>query len=49
MIDEKRCSETEFRYGEITKRVVLYNGEDSEVGNVSYRNIASYLEGLRAY
>ena len=49
LIDEKRCSETEFRYGEITKRVVLYNGEDSEVGNVSYRNIASYLEGLRAY
>lgn len=33
----------EKRFGPIAKRVVLYRGEDMEVGEVSYRNIAKFL------
>ncbi len=46
LLDKKKCEETEFRYGEITDRIVLYNGEDETVDGVKYVNVVSYLEGL---
>ena len=47
LIDKEKCGETEFRYGEIMKKTVLYNGKDGETEGVYYKNIASYLEGLK--
>ena len=34
------------RYGEIKDRIVLYNGEDTAVKSIHYRNVAAYLENL---
>jgi hypothetical protein len=47
LLDKKMCEETEFRYGEITDRIVLYNGEDNAVDGVKYVNVVAYLEGLK--
>ena len=46
LIDKKKNADTEFQYGDITGRVVLYNGKETVVEGVEYRNIAAYLEGL---
>ncbi len=48
LTDKNKCRETEFRYGDITRRAVLYNGEDTEKDGVDYINIASYLKGLKS-
>lgn len=47
LIDPEKIKETEHEYGDITKRVVLYRGEDQTIGNIAYKNVAKYLEGLR--
>ena len=48
LVDEEKCNATEFRYGSIVLRCVLYNGTDTEVDGIQYKNIASYLMGLMA-
>ena len=47
LINEDKCRETEFKYGDITSRIVLYNGEDTSIDNIQYKNVASYLKGLK--
>ena len=47
LIDQEKTKLTEHEYGEITKRVVLYRGEDAIVGNVEYKNVVTYLEELK--
>lgn len=47
LVDEKKCSETEHRYGTIAGKYVLYRGEDRKVGDIMYRNVEDYLKTLQ--
>ena len=44
--DEKKCMDTEFRYGTITGKYVLYRGESQMVDGVKYLNVEKYLKML---
>lgn len=54
LLDEKKCKDTEFRYGKITGKYVIYRGaatslvqagvETSE--DVTYLNVEEYLKTL---
>ncbi|MGM9970545.1 MAG: hypothetical protein ACI35S_09150 [Anaeroplasma sp.] len=44
LIDEKRIKETEFRYGDIKRRCVIYNGESHIENSIEYINVEEYLE-----
>lgn len=47
LIDEEKLKSTEFRYGEITKRTVIYRGENTTLENeIEYRNVEDYLKSL---
>ena len=47
LIDEEKLKNTEFRYGKITKRMVIYRGENATLENViEYRNVEDYLKSL---
>lgn len=44
LINEENCKQTEFRYGKILEKVVLYRGETCEEENgVQYQNVEDYL------
>ena len=48
LIDEEKLKSTEFRYGKITKKVVIYRGENTTLENgIEYRNVEEYLKLLR--
>ena len=48
LIDEEKLRNTEFRYGKITKRAVIYRGENTTLENgIEYRNVEDYLKSLR--
>ncbi|MBO4261174.1 MAG: ATP-binding protein, partial [Clostridia bacterium] len=46
LLDEAKCAETEFRYGRITRKAVLYRGETCKVGSIDYINVEEYLTNL---
>lgn len=47
LIDEEKLKNTEFRYGKITKKVVIYRGENTTLENgIEYRNVEEYLKSL---
>ena len=47
LIDEEKLKNTEFRYGKITKRMVIYRGENATLKNgIEYRNVEDYLKSL---
>lgn len=46
LIDEKKCSDTEHRYGAITDKYVLYRGETQNIGEIQYKNVEEYLNNL---
>mgnify|MGYP003479613254 CR=1 FL=1 len=47
LIDEKKCADTEHRFGRITGKYVLYRGVDFEAENgIHYRNVEEYLKQL---
>lgn len=46
LVDEKKCADTEHRYGTITGKYVLYRGESQQVGEIQYRNVEEYLKSL---
>ena len=46
LTDEKKCAQTEHRYGAITARTVIYRGETTESNNVKYLNVEEYLNLL---
>ncbi len=46
LIDEEKCRMTEHKYGTITKKTVLYRGEDTVVDGIHYVNVTEYLEKL---
>lgn len=47
LIDEDKLKNTEFRYGKITKKTVIYRGENTTLENgIEYRNVEDYLKSL---
>ena len=44
--DEEKCRATEFRYGRITKKAVIYRGDDAADGEIQYLNVENYLRSL---
>ena len=48
LIDEKKCADTEHRFGPITGKYVLYRGADYKAENgIHYRNVEEYLKQLK--
>ena len=47
IIDEEKCSQTEFQYGKIKGRYVLYRGSDALVDGVQYINVETYLMNIK--
>ena len=46
LTDEKKCADTEFRYGTIKGKYVIYRGENTIVGDINYLNVEEYLCSL---
>ena len=46
LTDEKKCADTEFRYGTIKDKYVIYRGENKIVGDINYLNVEEYLCSL---
>ena len=46
LIDETKCSDTEFRFGNITGKYVIYRGESHETNGIQYVNVEEYLRNL---
>ena len=47
LIDEKKCKDTEFRYGSIVRKCVIYCGETICDGAMEYVNVEEYLNNLK--
>lgn len=47
LIDQEKCAQTEHRYGSITKKTVLYRGENQMVEGIWYQNVEEYLKNLQ--
>lgn len=46
LLDEEKCRETEFRYGPVTEKAVIYRGPSTCFGGVKYINIEEYLNDV---
>lgn len=46
LVDKDKCSETEFRFGEIKGKYVIYRGTSCIVDDIQYLNVEEYLENL---
>ena len=46
LVDEDKCRDTEFRFGPITGKYVIYRGETQYVNGIQYMNVEEYLKGL---
>ena len=46
LIDEEKCKATEWRFGTITGKYVIYRGESCEVNGIHYLNVEEYLKNL---
>ena len=46
LTNEEKCQRTEFRYGKIKGKYVLYRGETSDADGIKYLNAEEYLKGL---
>ena len=46
LVDEEKCRATEFRFGTITKKAVIYRGKDGADGDIRYLNVEDYLRSL---
>lgn len=47
LIDEEKLNQTSRRFGDISKRCVLYRGEDTILENgIEYKNVEEYLKNL---
>ena len=43
LIEEEKLEQTKFRYGNITRRCVIYSGESRIENNIEYKNVEEYL------
>lgn len=46
LVDKAKCDETEFRFGNITGKYVIYRGESHETNGIQYLNVEEYLRNL---
>ena len=46
LTDEEKCKATEFRFGPITGKYVIYRGETHDRNGIHYLNVEEYLNGL---
>ncbi|MEE1126538.1 MAG: AAA family ATPase [Acutalibacteraceae bacterium] len=46
LVDKANCDETEFRFGNITGKYVIYRGESHETNGIQYLNVEEYLRNL---
>lgn len=47
LVDEEKLKSTEFRYGKVTKKVVIYRGKNMILENgIEYINVEDYLKSL---
>ena len=46
LIDDKKCYDTEFQFGTITRKGVIYRGESKVIDNIEYLNVEEYLKNL---
>lgn len=46
LIDDNKVEATEFRYGKVTKRTVIYRGQNAMDGDICYVNVEDYLRAL---
>ena len=46
LIDKEKVDQTEFRYGEIIQKTVIYRGDDMKEGKIIYKNVENYLKEL---
>lgn len=46
LVDEEKCKATEFRFGPITGKYVIYRGENQDINGIHYLNVEEYLKGL---
>ena len=48
LLDEDKCKATEFRFGTIEGKYVIYCGETHDASGVIYLNVEEYLKGLQS-
>lgn len=46
LIDDEKCRETEFRFGSIIGKYVIYRGDTHDVNEIHYLNVEEYLNCL---
>lgn len=46
LTDEEKCKETEFRFGDIKGKYVIYRGKTHDVDGIHYVNVEEYLSNL---
>ena len=46
LIDEEKCKETEFRFGDIRGKYVIYRGDSNTIDGIQYVNVEEYLSNL---
>lgn len=46
LTDEKKCRQTEHRFGRIEGKYVIYRGEPTEENGITYLNVEQYLKSL---
>ena len=46
LLNKEKCDYTELHFGKITKKTVLYRGDNKIQDNVNYQNIEEYLNNL---
>ena len=46
LVDEKKCAQTEHRYGPIVGKFVLYRGKSQVIEGIQYQNVEEYLRTL---
>ena len=48
LVDTDKCAATEFRFGPITGKYVIYRGETQDVNGIHYLNVEEYLNRLES-
>ena len=46
LVDAAKLKETEFHFGRITRRTVLYRGENKSIDGIEYLNVEEYLRNI---
>ena len=46
LVDPEKCQQTEFRFGTIIGKYVIYRGQPQEINGIRYLNVEEYLKSL---